>query len=102
LTGVGFFTHFSAAETAPRAQPANLEIGDVFIEVEGLEARAGWILFIRVGTTAFPDVPSIVDSWPKNAKRVPVLRGARRAAQPFAAAGTSPRFYGGGFGFWRA
>lgn len=80
FTGVGFFTNFSMPEDAPRTDPRNFEIGDMLIEVEGLENGAMPILFVRDGLIAFLEVVTIDGPWPDNPKLLAIRRGTARAS----------------------
>lgn len=49
FTGVGSFTDFAIPEGTTPVKPANIEISDVFLELQGVEFGFLVILFVRDG-----------------------------------------------------
>jgi hypothetical protein len=64
FSGVGFFTHFAVDDNAPRVEPPNFDIRDVFLEIEGVESGAMAVLFVRDGVIDFLEVVTIAGEWP--------------------------------------
>jgi hypothetical protein len=63
-TGVGFFCDFELDESAPTL-PGDLQIGDVFGELEGLAHGAGFVLFIRDGRISMLEGFTFDEPWPE-------------------------------------
>ncbi len=78
FTGVGFFTHFSVSENVPRVEPRSFHIGDIQLEVTGVNGGALALLFIREGTIDFLEVATYVGEWPNKPKLVSISYHSRK------------------------
>jgi hypothetical protein len=65
FSGVGFVSHFTVSPEAARVTPADFEIQDVFLELQGVENGAMAILFIRGGVLDFLEVVAHTSPWPE-------------------------------------
>ncbi len=65
LSGAGFFLKAVIPSSLPRADPPNLELGDVFFEAKGLRHGGGSVLFIRNGAISMLEAYSHVGDWPE-------------------------------------
>jgi hypothetical protein len=65
-TGVGFYTQFTVADTAPRVEPPDFEITDVHADIVGLEAGAMAMLFVRQGVIDFLEVCAYFGGFPRD------------------------------------
>src|ERR1700686_78288 len=71
LTGVGFFTHFDAPSTAPRLlSPSSIVIADGCADGAGLEAGAGFLLFIDGGAISTLECFTFSGAWPVEAQLI--------------------------------
>ena len=66
FSGVGFFTTYSVPSQLPRVKPPNFEVGDIQIEVLGVSAGVGTVLFVRDGKIDFLEGYTYVGPWPDN------------------------------------
>jgi hypothetical protein len=64
LSGVGFFTHFDLPENVRKVTPADFELSDVYLELEGLEHGAGVVLFVRGGVLEMLEGLTFDEPWP--------------------------------------
>lgn len=78
LTGVGFFTHFAVAASAPRVVPSDFIIHDIGVEVAGLEYGASAMLFVRDGLIDFLEVVTHSGEWSDNATLVSIYYYTRK------------------------
>ncbi|MEO8035344.1 MAG: hypothetical protein ABI837_12990 [Acidobacteriota bacterium] len=65
LSGVGFFLNVAVPSSAPRAEPPNFELSDVYFEAEGLPHGGGSVMFVRDGTIAMLEAYSHDGDWPE-------------------------------------
>ncbi|HEU5012366.1 MAG TPA: hypothetical protein VFT66_07470 [Roseiflexaceae bacterium] len=70
FTGVGFFTHFTVGPDVPRINPHNFDIGDISLDIVGVDSGVMANLAIREGVIDYLEVITYADDWPEN----PVLR----------------------------
>jgi hypothetical protein len=65
LSGVGFFLNVVVPSSAPRAEPPDFELGDVYFEATGLPHGGGSVMFIRDGAISMLEAYSHDGDWPK-------------------------------------
>ena len=65
LSGVGFFTHYSVPEACPAVEPADFEVQDLHLELDGLKHGAGVVLFVRGGRLDMLEGFSYDEPWPE-------------------------------------
>jgi hypothetical protein len=64
FSGVGFFTTYSIPPHLPRVEPHNFHIGDIHVEVSGVSAGVGIVLFVRDGAIDFLEGFTYDGPWP--------------------------------------
>jgi hypothetical protein len=67
-TGVGVFVTLSIPASAPKVDPPRLTIGDIALEVEGVQNGAGVVLFVNDGLLDLVEIYTYNDRWPEDAK----------------------------------
>lgn len=65
LSGVGFFLNVAVPSSAPRAEPPNFELSDVYFEATGLPHGGGSVMFIRDGAISMLEAYSHDGDWPE-------------------------------------
>jgi hypothetical protein len=69
FTGVGFFTTLAVAPEVPRLSPSqSFAFGDVGATIPGLDAGAGFVLFIADGALHLLEGYSYDEPWPDSAE----------------------------------
>jgi hypothetical protein len=66
FTGVGFFTHFAVRPDVPRVTPRNFDIGDISLDIAGVDSGAMANLAIREGVIDYLEVITYAGDWPEN------------------------------------
>jgi hypothetical protein len=66
LSGVGFFLNVAIPSSAPRVEPPNFELGDVYFETTTLPHGGGAVLFIRRGVITMLEAYAHDGEWPAN------------------------------------
>ncbi len=66
FTGVGCYTNFGIPTNTPLVSPANFEIDDVGMELQGVEHGAVAVLFVRDGKIDFLEMVTIIGQWPND------------------------------------
>ncbi len=70
LSGVGFFTEFSAPADAPKLpRERKFRFGDVGAEIAGLQHGAGFLLLVENGYLKMLEGFSYDEAWPDDASR---------------------------------
>jgi len=64
LSGAGFFLNLAIPESAPRAEPLNFTLGDVYFEVEAVPHGGGSVLFVRDGIITMLEAYTHDGAWP--------------------------------------
>jgi hypothetical protein len=71
FSGCGFFTRFSVPDDAARVDPPNFEMGDVKLELSGVEHGAGVLLFVHNGVLSMREGYTYGDEgWPEEVRIV--------------------------------
>src|SRR5262245_25790022 len=67
-TGLGFYVDFEVPADLPLTDPRNFTGGDAVINLEGAQAPAGCVLYVREGRLATLEGYTFDDAWPEDAK----------------------------------
>ena len=75
-TGVGSFTDIVVPDSIPRVSPSSLIIGDVDVEVSGVEHGQTTLLFVRDGALTMLEFAIYTGEWPTDpqAERIGYFR----------------------------
>ncbi|MCE5228207.1 hypothetical protein LLG95_01240 [bacterium] len=68
MTGHGFFLNYDVPDDAPRTNPANIAGGSAYIEVTGLPAGAGCVVFVENGKLSCLEGYAYDRTWSEHAK----------------------------------
>ncbi len=63
-TGIGFYTNFTLAAGAPRADSIRTQFGDVVATIRGLEHGAGFVLWVDDGLLSCLEGYAFGEDWP--------------------------------------
>jgi hypothetical protein len=74
FSGVGFFTFFDVPSHSVRTAPLNFELGDVGLELSGVDHGVGVVLFVRGGYLSFLEGFTYDEPWPASTVGIHYLR----------------------------